>query len=123
MALKPVTLSSGSNRLESERFSFEEKGDILEGHLVESVRLTKDGNSFMKYVVKTDGGLTSTLGAHQLDQALSQVTPGTYVRITYLGKKKIKGGRTVKEFLVEADDENMIKPVTAAEAIAAARVG
>lgn len=121
MALRTITASS--QRIDSERFSFEEKGDVLEGHLIESVRLTKDGNSFMKYTLKTDGGHTSTLGSHQLDASLAKVVPGTYVRITYLGKKKIKGGRTVKEFMVEADDENTIKPVSAAEAIAAARVG
>ncbi len=121
MALRPVS-SNTSNRVDSERYAFEDAGDILEGHLVESVRLSKDGNSFMKYTLKTNTGHVSTLGSHQLDTALAKVSPGTLVRITYNGKKKIKGGKTVKEFLVEADDENRIQPVSAAEAVAQARV-
>jgi hypothetical protein len=40
-------------------------------------------------------------GNYQIDAALPVLSPGTKVRITFMGKKKIKGGRTIKEMKVE----------------------
>jgi hypothetical protein len=120
MAFKPIS-SSSNGGYTAERYTFEDKGDVLEGTLVEKVTLTKDGRSFQKYTFKTDSGYVSTLGSHQIDSALASINTGTLVRITYQGDKKLGGGKRVKQFLIEADTDSA--PVTAADVIKAARVG
>jgi len=108
MAFKPITVSS-VKKYESEQFAFDTTGETLEGHLVDSVTLTKDGKSFQKYTVWiADGSYVSTLGSYQLDQALSQVTLGAMIRITYKGKTKLSGGKSVKNFLVESDESDNV---------------
>lgn len=127
MAFKPISVSSGK-RYNDERFTFESKGDTLEGHLVESATISKDGSTFKKYIVRSaDGMYHGFLGSYQLDRALEQVELGTMVRITYGGKEKLKGGKTVKNFNVETDDSDVIPvdtsaaPATAKDTIAAMR--
>jgi hypothetical protein len=107
MAMREISPSSNSQRIQSEPFEFETKGDSLEGVLVEKATLKSraTGKDFRKYTIRTsDGAHSSTLGSYQLDQALNEVEEGTLVRITYGGKKKLDGGKTVKLFKVEADD-------------------
>lgn len=88
---------------------FEQAGQQATGHLVEAATLTKDGDSFKKYTLRTSNGVyISTLGSHQLDRGLEGVPMGSLVRVTYGGKKKIKGGKSVNEFKVEVDTEDSI---------------
>lgn len=109
MALREIS-TGGGKKYNDERFEFEEKGQTLAGYLLEKATLkSKEGKSFQKYLVKTSSGsILSTLGSHQLDRALNEVSTGSYVEITYNGKKKLDGGRTVKQFTVRADDENRV---------------
>lgn len=110
MAFKEIVSTSSSQRIPSEPYDFENKGDVLEGTLVEKATLKSKstGKEFKKYTVKhEDGSHSSTLGSHQLDKALEQVSEGTLIRITFGGMKKLDGGRKVKLFKVEADDSSL----------------
>jgi hypothetical protein len=131
MALKEVVIDTKSKKLDSEQFSFEEKGDTLHGVIVEKVTLKSkptpehpQGKPFQKYTVRVpDGRLVSTLGSHKIDEFMLTRPLGTEIRITYLKKVKLDGLRTMKEFKFEDDiDESAPKQKTAAEVAAAARV-
>lgn len=106
MALREIKTRS-SERVTSEPYDFENKGDVLEGVLIEKATLKskKDGKEFKKYTLKhEDGSHSSTLGSYQLDRGLEEVNPGTLVRITFTGMQKLDGGRKLKTFKIEADD-------------------
>lgn len=131
MALKEVIIDAKSKKLDSEQFSFEEKGDSLHGVIVEKVTLRSkpttehpNGKPFQKYTVRSpDGRLVSTLGSYKIDEFMSTRPLGTEIRITYVKKIKLDGGRTMKDFKFEDDlDESAPKQKSAAEVAAAARV-
>ena len=124
MALKEID-TSGGKKLDSENMNFEDKGDSVEGVLLEKVTLTskKNGKTFQKYTVRTsDNRNVSFLGGHQIDKGLAQVDTGTLIRITYKGEQKLDGGRRLKTYKIEADDApSAVNKKTAAEVVAAAR--
>jgi hypothetical protein len=120
MAFKKVETNSDRPSVDARRVQFEKKGDNLEGHLVEKATLnTKDGKPFKKYTFKTKQGIVSTLGSHQLDSGLSQVEVGSLVRVTFQGLKRLNGGKSVKLFDVEVDDDG---EMSAEDLIDSARV-
>lgn len=120
MAFRKVEANSDKPSMSARRVQFDNKGDVLEGHLVEKATLTsKDGKPFKKYTFKTEEGIVSTLGSHQLDTGLSQVEVGSLVRVTYQGVKRLNGGKSVKLFDVEVDDDG---EMSAEDLIESARV-
>jgi len=54
-----------------------------------------------EYLVETTDGIKLIFGTAKIDQGLSRVDVGQYVRITYLGEEETKRGFTVKLFNVE----------------------
>ncbi len=64
----------------------------IEGILV-SRQSNVGPNDSMKYNLKTAKGEMGVWGSTVLDSKLEQVTNGSEIRITYLGKASSKGGR------------------------------
>jgi hypothetical protein len=100
MAFKEVGSSSYQK---AEPVSFTNPGQVLQGKLVEKVEISKDGKSFNKYVVEAVGGRMSFLGSYQINSALSDMPMNTVIRVTFMGKAKLKGGKTMNQFKIEAE--------------------
>jgi len=102
MAFKEV----GSSSYEKvEQVSFTNPGQVVEGTLVERIQINKNGSYFNKYVVKTsEGARKSFLGSYQVNAALEGMPLETLIRVTFMGKTKLKGGKTMNQFKIEADD-------------------
>ncbi len=92
--------------LDANAFRFDNDGDSLEGVLRESVDITsREGDTFKKYVVQAGDVYHSFLGCYQLDITLPKVEIGKTVRVTYHGKEKLRGGKSVRKFTVEVKAE------------------
>jgi len=83
---------------------FENPGDALEGHYsgCESV-VVNDSEALRHSLLDADGVKQSFLGTNQLDQLLKGVLIGTQIKIEYVGSRKMKAGRTLKDFKVFED--------------------
>lgn len=101
MAFETVTTKTNSS-VSSDRYDFEEKGQILEGRLVQRATIQTEFGPKQKYVVATAEGNKSILGSFQLDEKLALVDDGHLVRITFNGREKTKNGK-VKLFDVQVD--------------------
>jgi hypothetical protein len=87
-------------------YKFEKIGDVLEGTLVskDSQGFTRAGqtNDVGKYVLENEAGeRISFLGGTVIDQTLSDVNVGSYVRLTFLGTKPTTQGQNLKDFTIE----------------------
>lgn len=125
MAFKQVQTNSSF-----EEVTFESKGDMVEGYLVEIYhgKRKSDGSDFTSYTLQTDDGNVKVYGCAQLNRILPSIELGTLVRLTYNGKVKRPGAKAAgHDFTVEADNENVIpvaqapRAQTAAEIIASAK--
>lgn len=95
---------------DAEKFKFEKVGDMVEGHLVQAGTITLEDKDVMKYVVQKEGGeRVGFLGSFKLDEGLKGMPLGTMIRVTYIKKERLKGGKTLKMFDIEYDDENVIE--------------
>lgn len=79
--------------------------EMLEGVYEDSIEQIVEGKARLLHQIKPrdpiDGNIRILVwGNHQLDSSLPTLTPGTKVRITYKGKRQLKGGRTLKEIEV-----------------------
>lgn len=92
-----------------EKFKFEKVGTVLEGYLMRRDTLNLDDKDVPRYVVKTDKGVVSTLASYKLDEGLKDIAPGTRIRATFQAIKKLPGGKTLKVFDIEYDDEDTIE--------------
>lgn len=63
-----------------------------------------DGKPRTVHMVEFEGKNRDIYGSKMLDDTLAQVEPGTTVYIKYLGKKKLEGGNTFKEYSIEVDE-------------------
>jgi hypothetical protein len=92
--------------IKADFFEFAEIGQSLEGTLVvrDSMTFHRAGTStdVGKYTIQTDEGeRISFLGGTVVDQTLEGVELGTYIRITYIGKKKTANQMEMKDFDIE----------------------
>jgi hypothetical protein len=108
MAFKEVVGQGGG-----EKFKFEKEGDTLEGHYMGSSLIEIQGKEVVKHTFKTATGILSPLGSADLNQKLEEVPVGALTRCTYLGKKALKGGKTVKTFKILVDEDNRIEVASA----------
>jgi len=83
---------------------FENAGDSVEGTFVNFAEgQGKDKNSCV-YTLKSDEGEEHRFwGSKVLDDQLSKVSMGTYVKVDYKGKAKSKSGREYHDFEVFQD--------------------
>ncbi len=88
--------------IDADFFRFEKVGDKVEGTLVESRAMVIRGNDAMRYKLRLDGGAMVALhGSAEIDDKLTEVQNGQYVRITYTGETPTSGGFNVKQYKVE----------------------
>lgn len=101
--------------VENNFVSLKEKGDKVEGSLIEKGeqefrRVDPETNSVEthtvgRYQVKTDDGLVKTfLGSRQLDDLMIPVEIGQYLKIECTGKATTSSGFSVKTYKVEVAD-------------------
>lgn len=64
---------------------------------------TFDGKPRNVHSVLLEGQPRDIYGSKMLDDTLSALKSGTVVYITYLGKKKLEGGNSFKEYAIEID--------------------
>lgn len=78
----------------------------LEGVYTTKEEFTGDFGDTIKYVVEApDGTKYGVYGTASLNRQFSRIPEGSYVWIEYTGEVVSKLGRTVKNFVVDYDDE------------------
>lgn len=81
-------------------------GSTLEGVYTIKEEFVGDYGDTIKYVVETaDGTKYGVYGTASLNRQFSKIPEGSYVWIEYTGEVVSKNGRTVKNFVVDYDDE------------------
>jgi hypothetical protein len=92
--------------LKPEFWTYENKGDSIEGVLVQKQEHIGANDSNL-YSLETEKGIKNVWGATVLDNLLSLVQVGSKIRITYEGvAADKKGGKNpAKLFKIEVDDE------------------
>lgn len=92
--------------LKPEIWEYKEKGDSIEGVLVQKQEHIGDNDSNL-YSLETEKGVKNVWGSAILDKLIPLVKLGTRLRITYEGvSEEKKGGKNpAKLFKVEVDDE------------------
>jgi len=81
---------------EAVKFEFKKKGDYLEGKLID-VKNTREYDSKVYSIMEADGKSYYFFGCYKLDSVLPTMV-GRFIKITYLGKVKIKKGQTLRDF-------------------------
>jgi hypothetical protein len=95
--------------VESEKFKFEKAGQVLEGYLVGTEIINFDDKDVPKYTIQTTDGNKGILASYQLKEGLEKLPMNTKVRITFNGKVKLKGGKTMNDFKIESDVTDVLK--------------
>lgn len=99
----------------------ENPGDILEGTYRGSEEVPNPGNradakgkkTFTSYQIETEEGEKMAVTGGMLHRKFAQIPKGTTVRVTYLGKVKVSGGNTAKDFKVECDENTALQDLHA----------
>lgn len=90
------------------RFKFERAGQVLEGYYLGAESFDHNGKQLTKHRFKdAEGKVVGILGTHGLNEDLPQVPVGSFTRITYEGKKNLKGGRTVNNYAIEFESNGL----------------
>jgi hypothetical protein len=85
---------------------FEKPGQSVEGFYLGNKTIeTEFGKSKLHVFKGEDGSNFGVYGSHKLDEKLNSVPLGYMTFITFQGKVKIPGGKTMKKFDVDYDDE------------------
>lgn len=72
--------------LELPFFKFQDEGDSLEGVFLSSEPFTyANGDTGTRYTVKTDDGPVLFMGTSGLNQKMTLVSEGDFIRVTYRG--------------------------------------
>lgn len=85
------------------------KGQVAEGYYLGFKNINTDYGAAKLHIFKGEKGNFGIYGAKQLDEKLGTVTIGNYTDVTFEGKVKLPGGKTMKKFVVGQDDENTIE--------------
>jgi hypothetical protein len=84
---------------------FEKKGQQFEGFYIGSKKVKSDYGMSNLHVFQTEDGNQGIWGSAKLDAKLANVPAGFMTYITYEGKVKIPGGKTMHKYEVDFDDE------------------
>lgn len=95
-------------------FKFETKGQELSGYYMGAKPVNTEMGPSLLHIFQNAAGNVGVWSSAQLKASLTQCV-GMMTFITYKGKEKLSGGRTIKRFEVEYDDEDTIH-VASAEA-------
>ncbi|MHA1961936.1 MAG: hypothetical protein ACW99U_17140 [Candidatus Thorarchaeota archaeon] len=99
-------------------FAFEAKGQFVLGKLMgtSEVDSSLGSGTYLQYLMDTDDGLIKfSLGAATDKELHTVLHTGSVYKIMFMGKQKIKGGRSVNQFKVlalEAPEETAALGVT-----------
>lgn len=99
---------------------FKNAGQEFAGYYLGFRNVTSDYGTHKLHVFNTPEGNIGAWGSTKLDELLSKVTAGAMTYITYQGKVKLSGARTMKKYAVDFDDELTIDISTVAGASDAA---
>ena len=87
--------------------SWDEAGLVIEGYISDKKSAPwGDDEIAMRTVQNEDGSLTAFSTPLILEQSLQLIEAGEYVRITYVGEKESRSGRTMKDFMLEVADDS-----------------
>lgn len=93
---------------DAERFNFDNKGDVLQGKLID-MKQTREYDSKVYTLVDENDDTHYFFGCHTLDNRLPALI-GRLIKITYQGKRAHKKGKTIREFEIlvwsEFDDDD-----------------
>ena len=92
--------AEGFEEVHSLVWKYENVGDVFVG-VLNRVEVGGGDTNKRYYFRGDDGAVMMVWGCVDLDDKLAGVQNGTTCRLTYQGKKAIKGGKTMKVFLVE----------------------
>lgn len=84
---------------------FEKKGQQFEGYYIGSKKVKSDYGMSSLHVFQCDDGNIGMWGSSKLDAKLANVPLGHMTYVTYEGKVKIPGGKTMHKYDVDFDDE------------------
>lgn len=93
------------------------RGREVSGYLLGHKKITTDYGPATVHILQGKDGNFGIYGSKQLTDNLMQIELGVMVFVKYVDKVKIKGGKTLKKFDVEFDDEDVIE-VTGIQAAA-----
>lgn len=117
MAFKTIS----KNGFDGDRFKFEVAGTELVGYYLGSQDIPINGKNVKRHSFKTKTGVVSTLGSANLDDGLSEATPGALTRVIFEEEGRTKKGNRFKRFTVQQDtDDVMSEPASAPTAAASA---
>lgn len=95
---------------------FKNAGQEFSGYYLGYRNVTSDYGVHKLHVFNTPEGNIGAWGTAKLDDLISKVPAGAMTYIAYQGKQKLGGGRTMKKFTVDFDDELTIDISTVAGA-------
>lgn len=95
---------------------FKNAGQEFNGYYLGYRNVTSDYGVHKLHVFNTPEGNIGAWGTAKLDDLISKVPAGAMTYISYQGKQKLGGGRTMKKFTVDFDDELTIDISTVAGA-------
>lgn len=85
-------------RSEASEFKFVKKGDMITGQLIDMKTTRYESKSYT--VLLATGESKYFFGCYRLDSILPPLL-NRYISLTYLGKKKISKGQSLRDFNVE----------------------
>ena len=82
------------------------EGSSIEGRYIAKEEFTYNGEEKIKYIIETpQGEKMGVYSSINLESQFDKVPEGSYVWITYTGKKLSNKGREYNSYIVEFDDE------------------
>lgn len=84
-----------------------EEGEERTGKYIELREKFASSESCLYVLEQEDGSLVGVWGAKQLDDKMRSLNIGAFVNIRFKGKKPLKGGKTLNEYVVVADPETV----------------
>lgn len=112
MAFKTIS----KNGFDGDRFKFEVAGTELVGYYLGSQEIPINGKNVKRHSFKTATGVVSTLGSANLDDGLTEATPGALTRVVFEEEGRTKKGNRFKRFTVQQDTDDVMSEPAAAPA-------
>lgn len=84
------------------------KGKEFKGYYLGSKKVKSEYGEQLVHIFKTAKGNVGLWGSANLNSNLAQIEPGCMTFVTYNEKIKLAGGKSMKKFSVEFDDEDKI---------------
>lgn len=90
---------------------FEKRGQSFKGYYLGTRRVNTGMSESSLHVFSCEGENVGMWGSAKLDRLIGSVPKGHMTFVTFQGKRKIGGGKTLKMFDLEFDDQNRLTDV------------